>query len=126
MLYDYLDLLLQALRNQHLRYNVAGIIRNVDVEIPMFWGMDGEIPVFADIRLTDFDVILVREDVIYTNVFAENYEYGIDLPELGLYIPRGYVAIDAEVHGKVPVGVVLCLSGPRRPDAGPCCSGGRR
>ena len=100
VLYNYLDLMLQALQGHNLYYKVAGIIRNADVEVPMLAGMSEEGPIFADIRLTDFDVILARKDVIVSNVFAKNYDYGIDLPELGISIPRGYVAIDAEVHGE--------------------------
>jgi len=102
VLYDYLDLLLQALHNQNLHYEVAGFIENFDVEIPMFTGFDEDgNPTFADIRLTDYDVILASEEVQYSNVFAKNYDYAIDIPELNLYIPRGYVAIDAEIRGQV-------------------------
>lgn len=100
MIYDYLDLMMQALQDHNLDYKVAGIIRNADVEVPMLAGISEEGPIFADIRLTDFDVILARKDVIVSNLLAKNYDYGIDLPELGISIPRGYVSIDAEVRGK--------------------------
>ena len=101
VLYDYLDLLLQALANQNLNYRPAAVVQNFDVEIPMFTGMQGDMPLFADIRLTDYDVILVDDEVSYSNVFTKNYDYGIDLPHLNLHIPRGYAAIDAELNDRI-------------------------
>jgi endonuclease/exonuclease/phosphatase family metal-dependent hydrolase len=99
VLYDYLALLMQALQEQNLHYQVAAVVQNFDVEVPMFTGVGEQGLLFSDVRLTDFDVILASDEVICSNVSAANYYYAIDLP--GLYIPRGYVAVDAEISGQV-------------------------
>ena len=99
VVFDYLDILLSALETRGLQYEVAGIIQNLDVELPMIVGTS---PLaFDDIRLTDFDVILARSDVAVSNVQATNYQDKAFIPTLGLEIPRGYVAVDADLgeHG---------------------------
>jgi hypothetical protein len=88
-----------ALAARGLDYEEAGKIQNADIELPMFkgFGSSGE-PLFADVRLTDFDVVLVRGDVEYSNVVEANYPETYDpFPEFGIIIPRGYVAIDATI-----------------------------
>ena len=100
VMYDYLGILMDALNRQGLSYGVAALVQNADVEVPMIVGMSDEGPEFGDVRLTDYEVILARTDVIVSNALAANYEYAIDLPESGIHIPRGYVAVDAEWHGQ--------------------------
>jgi endonuclease/exonuclease/phosphatase family metal-dependent hydrolase len=96
-LYDYLAILLDALAVRGLDYRVAGKIQNVDVELPMLVGLD---PLaFDDIRLTDFDVVLARGDVALSNVVEANFAARAFVPSLGLEIPRGYVAVDADLGG---------------------------
>lgn len=95
VLFDYLDLLLRALRSYGLDYQVAGKVQNVDVELPMLVGTD---PLaFDDVRLTDFDVVLARRDVSISNVSEVHYQATLAIPNLGLTIPRGYVAVDASI-----------------------------
>jgi len=76
------------------------LVQNADVEIPMVVGMSDDGPVFGDVRLTDYDVILARTDVVVSNALAANYEYAVDLSDIGIHIPRGYVSVDAEWHGQ--------------------------
>jgi hypothetical protein len=57
-------MLTQALANRGLGYSVAAMSTNFDIELPMVDFATGGLD---DIRLTDFDVILVREDVAWTN-----------------------------------------------------------
>ncbi len=96
-LWDYLDILMTALANRGLDYYVVGIIQNADVEVPMI--VDFTPPfAFDDVRLTDYDVVLARGDVITDNVVEKNYAaLYFDPP---IIIPRGYVAVDATVGHK--------------------------
>lgn len=93
VLYDYLDLLLTSLAARGEVYKVAGKVQNVDVELPML--TDPAAPSFDDIRLTDFDVVLAREDVTVSDAQAVHYAAKAVVPSLGLEIPRGYVAVTA-------------------------------
>jgi endonuclease/exonuclease/phosphatase family metal-dependent hydrolase len=92
---DYLEILLAALAVRGLDYRVAGKVQNVDVELPMIVGT--EPLAFDDVRLTDFDVVLARGDVEVSNVVAQNYQAKLPLANLGVEVPRGYVALDARV-----------------------------
>jgi hypothetical protein len=96
--FDYLDILLNALQEKGLDYRVAGIIENFDVEVPMVAGIN---PLsFDDVRLTDYDVVLARNDVEVENVVTQNYQAYLPVPQFGVNIMRGYVAMDATVGGK--------------------------
>lgn len=99
VLYDYLDLLLEALADRGLHYEVAGVVENADVELPMFAGLDGDTPLFDDIRLTDRDVILAQKGVKTSNVLAANYTNNLIIPIAGIPVEflRGYVAVDAKI-----------------------------
>jgi endonuclease/exonuclease/phosphatase family metal-dependent hydrolase len=97
VVYDYLDLLLKALAARGVDYRLAGRVQNVDVELPMIVSDDP--PSFDDVRLTDYDVVLARGDVSVSNVVALNYQARLPLANLGIEVPRGYVALDA-VRGK--------------------------
>jgi len=94
--WDYLDILMNTLANRGLDYYVAGIVQNADVEVPMIVSIS---PLaFDDVRLTDYDVVLARGDVITGNVVEKNYAALIYDPPI--IIPRGYVAVDATVGHK--------------------------
>jgi hypothetical protein len=96
VLYNYLKTLTTALKNRGLKYYVAGKIQNADVEVPMIVSI---FPLaFDDVRLTDFDVVLARKDVVTDNVVEKNYAAMIYDPPI--VILRGYVALDATVGHK--------------------------
>ena len=95
---DYLGIIEDALAERGLDYRVGGIVQNVDVEVPMI--VDPMGPTFSDVRLTDYDVILVRGDVEVSNVLARNYEAKLPADNLGIEIERGFVAVDARVGEK--------------------------
>jgi hypothetical protein len=103
VLYDYLEILMQALADYDLKYQVAGVVENFDVEVPMVVGLDeNDEPIFGDIRLTDYDVVLARAGVGIKNVVAENYQYNLYVEDLELEVLRGYVSLDAKVgHKKI-------------------------
>lgn len=91
---DFLDILMGALQAEGLSYQVAGKVENMDIEMPMFTntGID-------DVRLTDFDVILSRSDVVISRPMSANYANMLTIEMLGLGVLRGYAAVDATVSG---------------------------
>jgi hypothetical protein len=98
VLFDYLAILLDALEQRGLHYQVAGKIQNTDVEVPML--VNANPPAFDDVRLTDFDVVLARHDVKISNVTEKNYDSRLVIPVLSAEIRRGFVAANAEVGRK--------------------------
>ena len=83
---------MNALQAEGLDYQVAAKVQNLDLEMPML--RDGKV---TDVRLTDFDVILARGDVVTSRPTAANYAAGLPIAPLGLHVMRGYVAIDATI-----------------------------
>ena len=94
---DFLEILMGALQAEGLNYQVAAKVQNFDVEMPM--SADGSFTEYEDIRLTDFDVILTRDDVTFSRPTAVNYMNIFSVEALFLEVQRGYVAIDATVSG---------------------------
>jgi endonuclease/exonuclease/phosphatase family metal-dependent hydrolase len=93
---DYLDIFMSTLDAFGLKYKVAAKVQNVDVEIPMITGTD---PLsFDDIRVTDFDVVLVRDEVEVSNVTTTNYQVNLPLPDLGIILTRGFITVDAKIR----------------------------
>lgn len=93
---DYLELLEAALADRELDYEVAVVVDRVDTEIPMI-GETG----FDDLRLTDRDAILVRNDVAFDDVETGTFEtaYIVELDGGGkIVVNRGWVALDATVN----------------------------
>jgi hypothetical protein len=103
VLFDYLDILLDALEARGLDYVVAGVVENADIELPFFAGIGGGgQPQFDDIRVTDHDVVLARADVATSNATAANFEFNIEFSIGGVDVVllRGYVILDATVRGQ--------------------------
>lgn len=102
VVFDYLSILKEALEARNLKYDVAAVVSNADVELPMLAGVNevGQ-PVLNDVRLIDHDMILVRRGVAVSNAQATNYTTNVSLPIGGTEIKftRGYVALDAEFGG---------------------------
>lgn len=95
---DYLAILLDALESRGLDYRVAAIVQNADIELPMVASLD---PLsFSDIRVTDFGVLLVRDDVATANPLSVNYVVGLPLPPPINSLLRGFTAVDASVSGR--------------------------
>jgi len=100
-IYDYLEILMDALAARGLNYSVAAVISNADIELPILPTSYSEPGSFLDdIRLVDRDVILVRNDVAFSNVTSAHYTARIIIDEtLDISVPRGYVAVDAAIDG---------------------------
>lgn len=103
--YDFLDILMAALDARDLNYLVAVSVDNADLELPMVAGMqaDGMTPVFGDLRLTDRDVILVKDSskISFSNTYANNFTVNGITPVGGTNIEftRGYTLADINVRG---------------------------
>jgi len=90
---DFLEILLDALRAQGLSYEAASIRDGVDLEV------SGNT---QDVRLTDRDVLLVREGTQVEAATAGDYETNVVVPsplEFDVAIPRGWAALDVLVDG---------------------------
>jgi endonuclease/exonuclease/phosphatase family metal-dependent hydrolase len=94
--WDYLAILMDALAERGLSYQVAGVIQESDVEIPR-----GN-ATFDDVRVTDYDVVLARSDVAVSDVEAANYAatLAVPTPVGDIELRRGWVALDARVGGE--------------------------
>jgi endonuclease/exonuclease/phosphatase family metal-dependent hydrolase len=97
--YDFLQLLLDALRARGETYHVASVIVNVDLELPAFVPPAG--PLF-DVRLQDRDVILVRQGVKYWNAQSGLFSAAVPLTlgPIAFNFTRGWTAVDAKVRGR--------------------------
>lgn len=95
---DFLSVLQAALAARGLQYT-AYTIPETDVELPMLTGFDPVTgPTFSDIRLNDYDALLIRSDVAVANVASANY---VNLAPLFGPLPllRGWIAADVTVNG---------------------------
>ena len=96
--FDYLQILMDAIKSRNMGYYVAGIVENIDGEVPMLTGFTSSGPTFDDIRLTDYDVVLARNDVQTSDVQEVNFAASLKTQYLEL--KRGYVSLDAVVSDK--------------------------
>ena len=92
---DFQSVLMAAMEAADVDYEIAASVQNTDIEMPM----PAEGGSFDDVRMTTFDVILVRGDVAVSRIEAANYEAMLTSP-LGISVRRGYVALDARVSGR--------------------------
>jgi endonuclease/exonuclease/phosphatase family metal-dependent hydrolase len=98
---DFLDSLLLALEAKGMTYEAVAVAANLDVELPMCTDVDVCLP-FADIRLTDRDVILVRGDVNWDNAAFGNFAAMLPIivdDELLLMKPSGWTSVDIVLKG---------------------------
>jgi len=95
--FDFLEILLDALEVRGLDYQVAANVQNIDAEVPILW--PGSPNGLADIRLTDRDVILVRRDVGWDQAQALNYVAKLPVSVGGqpLLVPRGFTSVRATI-----------------------------
>lgn len=102
---DYLAILLAALANRGLHYEVAAQVTNADVELPVLNLpplLDCPAPYF-DARLTDHDVTLRRSDVNVAFSLSGNYQAALPAPVDGggeIVFIRGYNIVDVDLAGR--------------------------
>jgi endonuclease/exonuclease/phosphatase family metal-dependent hydrolase len=101
---DYLQILLDALNVRGLDYEVAAIVENADVELPVFnLGLLLDCPdSLFDARLTDYDVTLKRSDVDVTFTLSDNYlaNFPVPTPAGPIVFTRGYNIVDVDIKGR--------------------------
>ncbi len=93
---DFIPTLLSELAALGESYELAVEVQATDVELPRLN------PDFTltDVRLTDFDAILVRSDVRVLGVDADTYDAFVPGPG-GVQILRGWTSVDIEVADEV-------------------------
>jgi hypothetical protein len=98
---DYLQILLDALVERDLHYEVAATVTNADVELPVLnlGLLDCPFPLF-DARLTDRDVTLKRSDVSVTFSYSDNYQanFPVPTPAGPIEFIRGFNIVDVDLH----------------------------
>ena len=99
--YDFVQILLDALKARGLRYEVIAEETGFDAEFPGFLSESAK--KLSDIRLTDREVILARTDLELSNPqtghFVTNIEFPIP-PDFTFVLQRGWASVDASVRGK--------------------------
>lgn len=98
--FDFVDLLLAALRERGLAYRQAARTTTFDVELPMFAG--GACPPCSDLRLTESVAILARSDVATSAADGGLYEvnFPVTVGGFGLEIPKGWASVDVALEGR--------------------------
>lgn len=97
---DYLDDLLSELTALGADYSVAAQNQNFDVEVPL--ATNPTFTEFDDIRLTDYDVLLVRGDVAFSSAANALYSIIIHAPVASgdeVTVGRGWTAATITVDG---------------------------
>jgi endonuclease/exonuclease/phosphatase family metal-dependent hydrolase len=94
IVYDFLPELQAALAARGVKYRAVASVELLDVEAPTLLGID--------VRATDHDVILAREDVHATKIAEVVYSQLLPLSILGepFLLKRGYVAVDVKYRGE--------------------------
>jgi endonuclease/exonuclease/phosphatase family metal-dependent hydrolase len=91
--YDFLELLLNALKESRLGYSAVAQVQNLDIEVPRA-NPNGTL---TDVRVTDRDVILARGNVKIDPLTERNYQAFLPIGSVRLL--RGFVAVDATLGG---------------------------
>lgn len=101
VVYDYLQILAEALAAQGAHYEVAAVTYGFDVEMPMLNLQTGTID---DARLTDREAILVRTDLPPGQLRATNPQGGnfknVVVTATGLPLWYGWCSVDVFVRGE--------------------------
>ena len=97
---DFLQVLTDVLEARGLYYTAASKSENLDIELPMCTDATLCFPL-ADIRLTDYDVILVRDDVEWENPADGNFAAALPVDVGGqmIYKPSGWASVDITLKG---------------------------
>lgn len=102
IVFDYLQILTNALAARGAHFTVAASENEADVEMPMLNLQTGNID---DVRLTDRDAILVRTDLPpgqfhVTNPQGGHFTNVLQFPTIGLKLERGWCSVDVFIRGQ--------------------------
>lgn len=112
--YDFLQLLVDSLRARGLDYSLAAVDRTTDIQVPVIVGFEpsGQ-PIFAGVRFTDGDAVLVRGDVARANprsgVYAAYVPVTLGGVSSGVY--QGWSSVEAAIGGRTYRFVATHLAG---------------
>ena len=98
VVYDYLLLLLDALKARGLAYTIASVVENADIELPAVTTSG-----LIDLRWTDHDVILVRDGIQITGESSRNFALNVTIPvggALPITIQRGWNRVDVMIENQ--------------------------
>ncbi len=96
--YDFLQLVIDSLHARGLDYVAAAVDRTTDLQVPVIARFDASgQPVFAGVRFTDGDAVLLRADVPHANARS------------GVY--QGWSSVEATIGGATYRFVVTHLAG---------------
>jgi endonuclease/exonuclease/phosphatase family metal-dependent hydrolase len=93
VLYDQLDLLLQALEARHQHYKSVAVVELTDAALPMSSG--------TFLRYTDRDAVLARSDLPHPQLALSNiqtHRFAASFNFLGIPIYSGWITVDANVR----------------------------
>lgn len=96
---NFLEVLLAKLAERGLTYWPVSNSENFQGAVPMF--LEGSPTGLGLIALADFDVILVRDDVTWSNPQNANFNRNLIVPLMGQYLEilRGWASVDLNVEG---------------------------
>jgi len=99
---DFLQILTDVLEARGLYYTATSKSENMDIELPMCTDAQVCFPL-ADIRLTDYDVVLVRDDVEWENPADGNFAAALPVDVGGqmIYKPSGWASVDITLKGNL-------------------------
>lgn len=102
VVFDYLQLLTNALAAQGLHYAVAATATEADIIMPM---LDLETGGIAYGRITDHEVILARTDLPpgqlrVSHPQSGRYQTYLQVPAIGLSVYRGWCSVDVSSRGE--------------------------
>lgn len=99
--FDFVDLLRDALADRGLDYVEASRTETFDVELPMFTPDTPE-PPFTDLRLTESVAILARSDLETDGTDGAVFEVNLQVTVEGfpIEITKGWASVDAVVKGR--------------------------
>jgi len=97
VVFDYLEILLNALEERGLDYRPVAVTTCIDIELPAATS-----PALDDLRFTDREVILARADVRVTHSQSGLFAAGVPVNVGGMdvLIQRGWASVDARVAGQ--------------------------
>ena len=112
--YDFLQLVIDSLHARGLDYTAAAVDRTTDIQVPVIAGFDASgLPIFAGVRFTDGDAVLVRADVPVAS--AQSGVYDASLPvaigDVTTAVYQGWSSVEATVGGRSYRFVVTHLAG---------------
>src|SRR5216117_2550260 len=98
--YDFLALLLDSLHARGLDYTAAAVDRTTDIQVPVIAGFDASgLPIFAGVRFTDGDAVLVRGDVPTANAQFGVYDayLPVAIGDVTTAVYQGWSSVEATI-----------------------------